>query len=233
MHKNKKLLPGLFIFFIFICSCDNKLSFEEKELSTLKYSADKIERKFKWSNEIDGQILTDKIPDFSGLAKSAAKNVSSINVIAPEYKKDPVFPEVFSFSNLDLSNYTKNTLAFVKNFASDFINNKSLETYFSDGKLYELKIFKYNLEKINEGQKTAFADYLLGSPFANENIFECPVRFFYKDTYIEGQYGSKSLDLLLYLKIEDNVCKISQITFMEKEKVSEDNTDSENENDSM
>ncbi len=230
----KGLLLLSFLFFTFITfSCSNNNLVQEIEEDTLKHSAEKIERKIKWSTEIDANVLEEPIPSIQGLDKKLSTSVFSYNMSISKNQAVPLYPQLESFTSLDLSTYTEKSLSFINSFAKDLIAEKSLLSYMEEDKLYELKIFKYNIEKMTQGRTfpknmKTFSAYILGSAFLNENVFECPIRLFYSDTYLEGQYSSDHIDLLVYIEAKEKSFKIKQITFMKEEK-----TDSPKENENQ
>lgn len=198
---------------VFIFSCTKNVEEEIIDTHSLKELSERMERKVKWSQEIDGNLLTKKVEQIDGLASSVKTSVYNYNISRNQKKENPEGPYLETFTFLTLDGYDSSSLSFIKSVAKAVVSRKSLDSYLESNKRYEALVFDYYLERMNEGKKVAFADYLLGKPFVGEKVFECPVRFFYKDGYDKESYESKHVDVIFYLENIGGSYKVSQISF--------------------
>ena len=90
----------------------------------------------------------------------------------------------------------------LETFCNAIINGTSADACFARDSIYVLVVFRYDLAKYNAGK---FKQYILGEPFSNPSIIQCPVRFLRAD--------GTPIDFAVYLK-PDDMCRICAIEYL-------------------
>lgn len=185
----------------FFVSCEASVEELEVKDETLKNSAENFERISLWSNEIEADILKEKLP--------AVKNISSKTVLSPvsvalaSIDLKAVFPNFKDSFSLDISSIDKDALKVLDSFFYSLENNADFEKYFETENLYSLVIFLHDFSEM----KPNILNHVAGEPFFFDGIYQCPVRIFLK----ANDEKNSSVDVYAYLKKIEQEWKIFQL----------------------
>ena len=185
----------------FFVSCEASVEELQVKDETLKSSAENFERISLWTNEIEPNILKEKLP--------AVKNISSKTVLSPasvalaSVDSKPVFPNFKDSFSLDISSMDKDALKVLDSFFYSFENSTDCEKYFETENLYSLVIFLHDFAEM----KTKVLNHVAGEPFFYDGIYQCPVRIFFK----ANDEKNSSVDVYAYLKKTNQEWKIFQL----------------------
>lgn len=234
--KDYKKLSSLFLKIISIsiianfisCTNPNTTDTELTELN-LRSTAKSYSSKTTWTNEIEGEKLTAKVPAADGIETSLSASPQNIFASGNESSYSPVYPEITDFATLDTSSLDSGALSTLDGFCNSITNNKDAVPFIAKDQLYTLVIFLYDFKS---EEKPLFSSYVLGKPFiGDDETIECPARFYYnkellptppaadkekKAETVEKSKGSaydNSLDVNLYLIKEESTWKINQISY--------------------
>ncbi len=191
---------GILIVALFV-SCAASVEESEVKDETLKSSAENFERISLWSNEIESDILKEKLP--------AVKNISSKTILSPasvalaSVDSKPVFPNFKDSFSLDISSMDKDALKVLDSFFYSLENNADCEKYFETENLYSLVIFLHDFSEM----KPDILNHAAGEPFFSDRIYQCPVRIFLK----ANDKKNSSVDVYAYLKKIEQEWKIFQL----------------------
>ncbi len=187
--KSKILLFSFSIFFILFNSCKNttetKLVYTESD--TIKKSVKEKEENITWTNELEGERLTQIINRNSiqvGQEVIYNKDLYKIS-IQPQH---PVYPNFSDFGSLDTSTLKPHDKEKINNFckalsskeqqgAEAFFNRKYLFNY-----IFFLEALKAgwqnNFNQAIPANSELFNKWLFGEPFYGSDILQIPVRFY-------------------------------------------------------
>ncbi|HBP08875.1 MAG TPA: hypothetical protein DD629_01045 [Treponema sp.] len=185
----------------FFVSCEASVEELEVKDETLKSSAENFERISLWTNEIEPNLLKEKL--------LAVKNISSKTVLSPasvalaSIDLKAVFPSLKDSFSLDVSSMDKDALKTLDSFFYSFEKNGNCEKYFETENLYSLVIFLHDFAKM---KANAFS-HVSGEPFFYDGIYQCPVRIFLK----ANDEKNSSVDVYAYLKKIEQEWKIFQL----------------------
>jgi len=199
---------------------------------TLRATAEIIEKETVWSDELEGTVLTQKTTGADGIDKSIEANPYCIFASGSETSYKPVHPEIVGFAKLDTSLLDKDAAATVESFCDAIVKGDDADAYMKKESMYSLVIFLYDL---SQNKTDSFSSYVIGEPFDNDGILQCPVRLYYKqeeshdasvtagdmnDTLpkaeadkLTGSAYERSLDIFLYIEKVEDSWKISQISY--------------------
>ena len=208
----------LFLSILFY-SCSNSSSNLQDEYITLQSTAENFLESTDWTDEIEGNILTQVVENKFNYEKTIKVSPEVISVCMEDNK--PLYPSVNDFSSLDLSLFTLQQKNTVEEFCQCIVDGKAAENFMANSHVYALTLFLYDVQDItgmnyfaSGDEEKIFTGFLIGEPFVNENLVECPVRFFYTNGYEEDNYSSPSLDVLLFLSKNSSEWKILQFEFL-------------------
>lgn len=212
----KKLVVLIFILFAVISCSNPNTEFFEEDLITLKEQTENLKVTVLWTDELEANRLLEKIESIQGIDKDLPGTTE--NIVFSKYEDNlyPVYPEVPGFSIINTSLLEPAALSVLNEFCNSIINKESVENLFCKDTLYSLVVFLYDLE---ENGNPEFSSYLIGEPYFNSrDDIQCPARIFYKkDEYafddLMGQYREKAMDILIYLRREENTWKIEQVAY--------------------
>ena len=183
-----QIFSVIFLFLLFF-SCSNaqesKLVYTEND--TIKQSVKEIEQTITWTQELEGEVLTEVI------SRDSMKLGSDVPYGKELYKisksnNNPVYPSFSDFGSLDISNLkisVKNKLdSFCEAFASE--EHKGASASFSGKYLFNYVFF---LKDFEEGWTKNFSEelpentayfnrWIYGQPFNGVDIIQIPVRFY-------------------------------------------------------
>ena len=191
---------GILIVALFV-SCAASVEESEVKDETLKSSAEKFERISLWSNEIEADILKEKLPGIKNVSSKTALSPASVALAFIDSKS--VFPNFKDSFGLDISSMDKEALKILDSFFYSFEKNKDCEKYFEAESLYSLVIFLHDFSEI----KANVLNHVAGEPFFSDGIYQCPVRIFLKS----NDKKNSSADIYAYLKKIDQEWKIFQL----------------------
>ena len=202
----KKFLRLMLVpsFSIAALSCTQNTVSASEGYETLKEEAVQKESLLTWTQELEGTILTEKIQGADGLEKSLASSGSNIFASGSEAEYPPIYPQIEGFSSLDISAMEDSVRTLLKGFCNSIISKSDSDSFFKKDSLYTLVLFRYDLSFQYNTSYPAFKGFILGEPFINENVYQCPIRFTEK--------SGKHTDVCAYLEKEGGVYKISALT---------------------
>ena len=192
---------GIFII-VFFVSCTASVEESEVKDETLKNYAENFERNSLWSNEIEANILNEKLPFIKNISSKVALSSASIALTCINSKS--VFPNFKDSFSLDISSMDNDALKILNSFFYSFENNESCEKYFETESLYSLVIFLHDFSEI----KSNVLNHVAGEPFFYDGIYQCPVRIFLK---ANNNNSNSSVDVYAYLKKIEQEWKIFQL----------------------
>ncbi len=190
----KKLQFPIFIISILILSlclfsCSNvqesKIVYSEND--TLKQSVKDREQTITWTQEIEGELLTETI------TKDSMKIGSDVTYGRELYKisktiQNPVYPSFYDFGSLDTRSLKASVKEKLDKFCEAFSSedHKNADYSFSRKFLFNyvflLKDFedgwKKNFSKELPEGKAFFTKWIFGQPFNGPDIIQIPVRFY-------------------------------------------------------
>ena len=164
---------GILIIAFFV-SCAASVEESEVKDETLKSSAENFERISLWSNEIEADILKEKLPGIKNVSSKTALSPASVALAFIDSKS--VFPNFKDSFGLDISSMDKEALKILDSFFYSFEKNEDCEKYFEAESLYSLVIFLHDFSEI----KANVLNHVAGEPFFSDGIYQCPVRIFLK-----------------------------------------------------
>ena len=185
----------------FFVSCEASVEELEVKDETLKNSAENFERISLWSNEIESDILKEKLPAVKNISSKTALSPSSVALASVDSK--PVFPNFKDSFSLDISSMDKDALKVLDSFFYSLENNADFEKYFETENLYSLVIFLHDFSEM----KPNILNHVAGEPFFSDGIYQCPVRIFLK----ANDEKNSSVDVYAYLKKIEQEWKIFQL----------------------
>ena len=191
---------GILIIAFFV-SCAAAVEESEVKDETLKSSAENFERISLWSNEIEADILKEKLPGIKNVSSKTALSPASVALAFIDSKS--VFPNFKDSFGLDISSMDKEALKILDSFFYSFEKNEDCEKYFEAESLYSLVIFLHDFSEI----KANVLNHVAGEPFFSDGIYQCPVRIFLKS----NDKKNSSADIYAYLKKIDQEWKIFQL----------------------
>ncbi|MDY2615345.1 hypothetical protein [Treponema succinifaciens] len=191
---------GILIIAFFV-SCAASVEESEVKDETLKSSAENFERISLWSNEIEADILKEKLPGIKNVSSKTALSPASVALAFIDSKS--VFPNFKDSFGLDISSMDKEALKILDSFFYSFEKNEDCEKYFEAESLYSLVIFLHDFSEI----KANVLNHVAGEPFFSDGIYQCPVRIFLKS----NDKKNSSADIYAYLKKIDQEWKIFQL----------------------
>ena len=236
MYKSFLFVTLFFLAFLFIFSaCSNNNAELQITDYTETLKADAMNRDFLtvWTKEIDPEILDKELlermknPGLSenGLSQEEAdealnkiekmKNTSDKkkdkNILLPEGSylssfQNPVYPQIEDFEVLDLSDYSKEELVFLKNFITSIENKELDKNIFSEKNYFNYVILDYEISSWPQVKKYYIGKAYRGSISKSEEIFEIAIRLIFTFSYV---------DLTLNLDKIDDKCVISQVRISE------------------
>ena len=180
---------GILIIAFFV-SCAASVEESEVKDETLKSSAENFERISLWSNEIEADILKEKLPGIKNVSSKTALSPASVALAFIDSKS--VFPNFKDSFGLDISSMDKEALKILDSFFYSFEKNEDCEKYFEAESLYSLVIFLHDFSEI----KANVLNHVAGEPFFSDGIYQCPVRIFLKS----NDKKNSSADIYAYLK---------------------------------
>ncbi|MDO5772750.1 MAG: hypothetical protein Q4P16_00360 [Spirochaetales bacterium] len=191
---------GILIIAFFV-SCAASVEESEVKDKTLKSSAENFERISLWSNEIEADILKEKLPGIKNISSKTALSPASVALASVDSKS--VFPNFKDSFSLDISSMDKEALKILDSFFYSFEKNEDCEKYFEIESLYSLVIFLHDFSEM----KANVLSHVAGEPFFSDGIYQCPVRIFLKS----NDKKNSSADIYAYLKKIDQEWKIFQL----------------------
>lgn len=191
---------GILIVALFV-SCAASVEESEVKDETLKSSAENFERSSLWSNEIESDILKEKLPAVKNISSKATLSPASVALASVDSKT--VFPNFKDSFSLDISSMDKDALKVLDSFFYSLENNADFEKYFETENLYSLVIFLHDFFEV----KPNILNHVAGEPFFSDGIYQCPVRIFLK----ENDKKKSSVDVYAYLKKTNQEWKIFQL----------------------
>lgn len=191
---------GILIVALFV-SCAASVEESEVKDETLKSSAENFERTSLWSNEIESDILKEKLPAVKNISSKAT--LSPVSVALASVDSKPVFPNFKDSFSLDISSMDKDALKVLDSFFYSLENNADCEKYFETENLYSLVIFLHDFSEM----KKNVLNHTVGEPFFSDGIYQCPVRIFLKT----NDKKNSSVDIYAYLKKTNQEWKIFQL----------------------
>lgn len=191
---------GILIIAFFV-SCAASVEESEVKDETLKSSAENFERISLWSNEIEADILKEKLPGIKNVSSKTALSPASVALAFIDSKS--VFPNFKDSFGLDVSSMDKNALKILDSFFYSLESNADCEKYFETEYLYSLVIFLHDFSEM----KLNILNHVAGEPFFSDGIYQCPVRIFLKT----NDKKNSSVDIYAYLKKTNQEWKIFQL----------------------
>jgi hypothetical protein len=220
MHKTYISLLGAALIMVFTGCSNPNVGMVEGDSGTLRATADILDTKTEWTEELEKARLTKTNTSVDGIDQSVDSSPMNIFASGNEGSYAPIYPSIPDFSVLNYSSLDPNALSVIDGFCTAITKNVDADSYMQDGHLYSLVLFLYDLDMRGE---PLFKSYILGEPFISDDGIECPVRFYYENKKIPADYirapekvGSAydpSLDINLYLVKQDSVWKIDQIAY--------------------
>ncbi len=219
----------IFIFCLAGCSNNNTDFIVTDYTETLKADAQNRDFQTIWTKEIDPEILDKELmermknPGLSenGLSEEEAEEAlekiekmkngsdkkNDKNILLPEgtyvsSSKKPVYPQLEDFEILDLSDYSKQELEFLKQFIEQIENKKLDKSFFLEKNYFNYVILNYEISLWPEVKKYYIGKAYKGSVNKTQNIFEIAIRLIFEHNY---------LDLTLNLDKIDDKCVINQV----------------------
>lgn len=189
----------LTVAFIFI-SCSSAEDDFNGGNQTLKEKADSIISSTEWTYEIEGSRLTQKIPAVPFMSDSVKSDLYTLG--ARSKKSVPLYPKLPDFYELDLSLLGEEEKLLLISFCDALVKGLDASSFMEKSGIYSLTVFMYDL-RMELGQKFFLDSYKAGKPAFFEDTYECPVRFFLKD--------SSYFDVLVYLCKRNENWKVSQV----------------------
>lgn len=189
-----------------LSSCSNaqetKLVYIETD--TIKQSVKEKEVTITWTQELEGNILSEKISRDSVILGPDVPFVRDIYKISKTYQ-DPVFPYLNDFGSLDISTLKTSIKEKLDKFCNAFsgADHKGAESSFSSKFIFNYIFFKKDFDegwkKYFEAElpeeKSFFTKWIYGEPFYGQDIIQIPVRF-YSDC--------GTIDMTVFLKSDGN-----------------------------
>lgn len=191
---------GILIVALFV-SCAASVEESEVKDDTLKNSVENFERTSLWSNEIEADILKEKLPAVKKISPKTILSPASVALASVDSKT--VFPNFKDSFSLDVSSMDKNALKILDLFFYSLESNADCEKYFETEYLYSLVIFLHDFSEM----KLNILNHVAGEPFFSDGIYQCPVRIFLKT----NDKKNSSVDIYVYLKKTNQEWKIFQL----------------------
>ena len=174
---------------IFLFSCSNsqesKLVYTEND--TIKKSVKEKEQGITWTQELEGEILSERINRGSMELGSDVAFTKDLFKINPKLQQ-PVYPSYNDFGSLDTSNLRPTVKEKLNLFCTAFSADKheGADNYFSRKYIFNYVFFVNDLEegwKKNLGKEypetfPVFTKWTFGQPFNGSDIIQIPVRFY-------------------------------------------------------
>lgn len=191
---------GILIVALFV-SCAASVEESEVKDDTLKNSVENFERTSLWSNEIEADILKEKLPAVKKISPKTILSPASVALASVDSKT--AFPNFKDSFSLDVSSMDKNALKILDLFFYSLESNADCEKYFETEYLYSLVIFLHDFSEM----KLNILNHVAGEPFFSDGIYQCPVRIFLKT----NDKKNSSVDIYVYLKKTNQEWKIFQL----------------------
>ena len=191
---------GILIVALFV-SCAASIEESEAKDDTLKNSVENFERTSLWSNEIEADILKEKLPAVKKISPKTILSPASVALASVDSKT--VFPNFKDSFSLDVSSMDKNALKILDSFFYSLESNADCEKYFETENFYSLVIFLHDFSEM----KLNILNHVAGEPFFSDGIYQCPVRIFLKT----NDKKNSSVDIYAYLKKTNQEWKICQL----------------------
>ena len=215
----KTVLFTILIFLFAFISCKNnsesKLVYTEN--NTIKQNVKEKEEEVTWTNEIEGERLTQRINRGSieiGSEVPYNKEIYKLFKVSPV----PVYPSYSDFGSLDTSNLKISTKDKLNSFCTALSSgNNNADAFFNKKYVFNYVFLMDDLgrgwekhfnTKLPEDKKL-FSKWLFGEPFYGADIIQIPVRFY-------ADYGI--IDMTVFLSASGNN-EIYQIIINKWEKV--------------
>lgn len=231
MFKRKNCFIILISAFLAGCSnqSESKLTYTVNE--TVKDIVKEKEVNIRWTKEIEGERLNTAISDSELIASNVDYLPSTLKVL--RNFKEPVYPSIENFGNLDASNLPEEVEKIIRDFCNAVSENiySGPEKYFKGNYAFNFVFFKKDLiekwpvffetefpiksedfpaktdENKEEQEKQMpdpiFEKWYLGQPFIGETITEVPVRFFSKNG---------TIDVTIFISTQGGDNSIYQVT---------------------
>ena len=205
MFKNKVFVIFIISFLFIACSNspDSKLVLIEDD--TLKSILTNKELNVTWTNELEGNVLSQNITDFDFLVPGIRPTLNLQR--AKGELKEPVYPEIQNFASLDFRNVPLSLRQFLNDFGSGLCSEESYacEKYFDSSYVFSYVFFCKDVE--NRSIKK-FDSYIVGRPFFLEETIRVPFRLYHGKTYS---------DIFVCLKNNPSEYKVYNIYFIKAE----------------
>lgn len=214
----KIFLFSLLIFLFGFNSCKNnsesKLVYTEN--NTIKQNVKEKETEVTWTNEIEGERLSQRINRGAieiGSEVPYNKEIYKLFKVSPV----PVYPSYSDFGSLDTSNLKISTKEKLNSFCTALSSVNNADAFFNKKYIFNYVFLMDDLgrgwekhfnTKLPEGKKL-FSKWLFGEPFYGADIIQIPVRFY-------SDYGI--IDMTVFLSASGNN-EIYQIIINRWEKV--------------
>ena len=200
----------IFLLSLFSCSNNEQKIVMVQSDDTIKTEIKKKEEKINWTNEIEGDVLTQALNDTEVFSSSSLMSVESIQAIA-DYTT-PVLPSIKDFASLDTSSIPYEYLSLVRKAADAIKQNpeKNLSSLFDSEYLFNYVFFIHDLKaewkkhfNVNYPYgKNLFTNYKIAMQNDSFDLMQIPVRFYCKEGY---------LDLIFDMSQNKKEIKIQQI----------------------
>ena len=201
LMKKVFLVPILASAF-FCASCSSHEVALAESSVTLRSEAELLSSSTSWTSQIDASVLSGKISGIKGGSPSLPQDTVRLNAVLDI--QHPVYPSLPDFYELDLSTMEEDARVVLESFCGAMISGKGAESFFEEKNLYSLAIFRYDL-RMELGKNFSLSSYVAGKPGSTKNVYECPVRFYLKD--------SSYFDTVVYVHKNNEAWKVGQISF--------------------
>lgn len=208
-----KLFSAAFLLSLFFpCSNPAQVS-SVRTAETLRTVSDSMAQNVVWSEELQGDFLKQKVIGADGVSKSVKTTPYSAAVSSDRQKYPPLPPYIRGFASLDTSLYDTQALETLNAFCSALVSGEGADSFMAEGDVYSLVMFRYDLARLFE-EETVFSRYVIGKPFVQDGIYQCPVRFFTSQEE-SVSYLAPHTDVYIFLKKSEASWEVDQISFMD------------------
>ena len=177
----------LALFCQFSCSNAPETKLVYTETDTIKQSVREREQTITWTQELEGEVLSERITKDSMKLGPDVVYGRDIYKISKSTQK-PVYPSIEGFGSLDTSNLKISVKEKIEKFCEELSSKdySGISAYFSSKYLFNYVFF---IKDFEEGWKKNFSEelpeehpyfnkWIYGQPFNGVDIIQIPVRFY-------------------------------------------------------
>lgn len=203
----KKKYPCILVFVLFLlAACGNNSVSSVGTTQTLRNQAESLADSTPWTEELEGEILSQNIRNMDGIHPTVRLTLDSMVLRDKNFLPENIYPELDGFSSLDVSSIPVKVKYNLDLFCKALLNGDSALAYIKKDCAFQLSLLYADLKDLNgelnlfdrlenSFPEIKFSSYLAGKPFIENSMVQLPVRFFTS--------REKFVDLSLYFSPDE------------------------------